>query len=464
MQYISTRGTSEPVGFTDVVLAGLAPDGGLYIPDRIPDVQRRLDAWRHLSYPELAYEVVRPFVEPDELDVRPLIEESCAAFDVPDVAPVVRVGDLFVLELFHGPTLAFKDVALQWLGRLFARALELRDRDLNILAATSGDTGSAAIAGVRGRPRIRIFVLHPRGRISPLQERQMTTVLDENVHNLAVDGTFDDGQRIMKTLFADVPLKERLRLGAVNSVNWARILAQIVYYFHAAFRVQERTGCERVRFSVPTGNFGDILAGWYAVRMGLPVDRLILATNSNDILSRFFQTGAYSAGPVSATLSPSMDIQAASNFERYLFYRLGRNPEAVREAMNSFARTGTLHVPVQPENGSVDPLFLAGCADTAETLAEIRHCVEAHGYCPDPHTAVGLSVARRNPDPSVPTICLATAHPAKFPEAVQQATGQTPPTHPVLDRLADAPTRRVDLPADPDVVRAYLEKHIPVSG
>lgn len=464
MRYTSTRGEAEPIGFKEVTLAGLAPDGGLYVPETVPDVSGRLDDWARLSYPELAGRIIGLFadVEPAALDG--MIREACAEFDTPDVAPVRPLGDRFVLELFHGPTLAFKDVALQLLGRLFAHILAERHADLNILAATSGDTGSAAIAGVRGKPGIRIFVMHPRGKVSPLQERQMTTVLDENVHNLAIEGTFDDGQRIMKGLFSDVPFKKRLRLGSVNSVNWARIAAQIVYYFHAAFRVWEHTGRRPVRFAVPTGNFGDILAGWYAARMGLPVGRLILATNENDILSRFFATGVYSAGPVSPTLSPSMDIQVASNFERYLYHRLGESGPAIRRAMKGFEQTGRLQVECMTGSDDVDPLFRAGRADTEATLRTVRDCVKQFDYWPDPHTAVGLHVGELHQDPEEPLICLATAHPAKFPDAVRKAVGRTPPSHPALEAIADAPTRRVDLPARDDAVRAYLESHIPSRG
>ncbi len=463
MRYVSTRGESPPIGFAEAVLAGLAPDGGLYVPETVPDLRAELEDWAGLDYRELAFEIMRRFCDVEPEALRALIDEACADFAIPEVVRTVPVGELHVLELFHGPTLAFKDIALQFLGRLFERLLARAGRDLNILAATSGDTGSAAIAGVRGRPGIRIFVLYPRGRISPLQERQMTTVLDANVHNLAVEGTFDDCQRMLKGLLRDTALKDRLRLGAVNSVNWARILAQIVYYVHAAFEVRRRTGGPRVRFAVPTGNFGDILAGWYAQRMGLPIARLVLATNDNDILARFFRTGRYASGPVARTLSPSMDIQAASNFERYLHARFGGDPAAVRAAMATFEREGALRVPPGPD-GAVDPLFTAGTADTEATLAEIRRCVEDDGYCPDPHTAVGLAVARRRLDPDEPTIALATAHPAKFPEAVARATEAPPPRHPTLERLHGMPTRATAVPADIGAVRDYLEAHIPAEG
>ncbi|HNR94958.1 MAG TPA: threonine synthase, partial [Kiritimatiellia bacterium] len=301
MKYISTRGQSAPMGFQDAVMTGLAADGGLLIPQSIPDVTGRLQEWAELPYRELAFQLTGLFTDIPPDDLKKLISLSYESFRHPEVTPLVRAGDLRILELFHGPTLAFKDVALQWLGNLFEYILSRSGHHLNILAATSGDTGSAAIYGVRGRQHIHIFVMHPAGRTSPTQERQMTAVLDDNVFNIAVSGTFDDCQNIMKSIFRDVEFKTRHALGAVNSVNWARVLAQIVYYFYAGLKVMREEGCPEISFSVPTGNFGDILAGWYAARMGLPVKRLILATNENDILSRFFNTGTYSLGQVVPT-------------------------------------------------------------------------------------------------------------------------------------------------------------------
>ncbi|HNX27719.1 MAG TPA: threonine synthase, partial [Phycisphaerae bacterium] len=320
MKYISTRGGISPIEFQDAVMMGLADDGGLVIPESIPCVAGRLAELARLSYPELAYEILHLFAtDIPQKDLHDIVTRTYnpQAFEG-GVAPVVPVGDVFIQELWHGPTLAFKDVALQLLGNLFEYVLAHRGGRLNILGATSGDTGSAAIYGVRGKAGINIFIMHPAGRVSPIQERQMTSVLDGNVHNIAVDGSFDDCQNIMKTLSADLDFKRKYSLGAVNSVNWARVLAQVVYYFSGVFDVQRATGAKTVRIAVPTGNFGDVLAGWYAVKMGLPVSKLILATNENDILARFFNTGRYSIGKVFQTLSPSMDIQVASNFERYL--------------------------------------------------------------------------------------------------------------------------------------------------
>jgi threonine synthase len=440
----------EPVGFLDAVMTGLAPDGGLLLPENLPDVSGKLLAWSKLSYQELAFEVMSLFAtDLPPADLKALIEKSYATFRAPEVAPVIPVDGFHVLELWHGPTLAFKDVALQFLGNLFEYVLEKRGGELNILGATSGDTGSAAIYGVHGKKNIRIFIMHPKGRTSPVQEKQMTSVLDDNVFNIAVEGTFDDCQHLMKSIFSDVEFKKKHSLGSVNSVNWARVLAQIVYYFYAAFRVQETTGAEQVQFAVPTGNFGDIMAGYLAAQMGLPVKKLILATNENNILSRFFNTGVYSIGEVVPTISPSMDIQVASNFERYLYYRVGRDAAKLCELMDGFAKNKSLTV------SGADDLFAAGEAGTAQTLAMIQKCYEQEGYILDPHTAVGVAVAERFADSAVPTICLATAHPAKFTDAIEQAIGVAA-HHPALDKLANAETRCDTIANDEAAVREYL--------
>jgi len=353
---------------------------------------------------------------------------------------------------------SFSATSLPILGNLFAYVLEQRGGKLNILGATSGDTGSAAIHGVRGKPNINIFIMHPAGRTSPLQEKQMTSVLDDNVFNLAVDGTFDDCQNIMKTIFGDLDFKTAHSLGSVNSVNWARVLAQTVYYFYAAFRSMEKTGAKSVQFSVPTGNFGDILAGYLAQRMGLPISKLILATNENDILSRFFNSGTYGMADVVPTLSPSMDIQVASNFERYLYYKVGQDAEKLSALMDGFKENGSLSVELN-ENGVVDDLFLAGRGDTAATLATIKKYHDQHGYVLDPHTAVGVHVAEQFQCSEAPTICLATAHPAKFTQAIIDAIGEAV-RHPTLDALADAETRCDSIANDVDAVKEYLVGHI----
>lgn len=457
--YISTRGGCAPLGFEDAMMDGLARDGGLFLPSEIPDVSRLLRGWRGLSYRDLAFEVMRPYVDIPDAEFRALIDRSYSAFRHPEVTPVVSPGgDLHILELFHGPTLAFKDVALQLLGNLFEYSLSRRGRRLNLLAATSGDTGSAAVHGVKGRRNMRIFVLYPDGRISPVQELQMTSVRNENVFCIALDGSFDDCQAIVKEIFGDLDFRDKYMLGAVNSINWARLLAQVVYYFYAAFRITERFGVGRVRFSVPTGNFGDIFAGYIAARMGLPVGLLILACNENDILSRFFNTGVYKLGEVHRTISPSMDIQVAGNFERYLYYRLGENPGRVRELMRQFAETGQLEIDAA-SSACNDPPFAAGSCGTKACLEEIRSCYESTGYLLDPHSAVGVHVAGSFRDPGEPTVCLATAHAAKFGDVVKEAIGRDIARHEALEGLKALPASgRKVLPASAGAVKAFVEK------
>ncbi|MGE4558563.1 MAG: threonine synthase, partial [Desulfobulbus sp.] len=345
MRYISTRGGIEPLKFQDAVMMGLARDGGLLLPESLPSVDvDMLDRWQYLPYQYLAREILSLFIDDiPALDLEDLVERSYASFAHPQVTPVTRRGDVYILELFHGPTLAFKDVALQLLGNLFEYVLARSGGLMNILGATSGDTGSAAIAGVRGKKNINIFILHPHGRTSPIQALQMTTVLDPNVFNIAVRGTFDDAQSIVKALFNDLEFRDTYHLGAVNSINWARVLAQVVYYVYAFLKLR-KLGNDSVDFSVPTGNFGDIFAGYVARRL-LPegsIHTLILATNANDILTRFVTRGDYSRGQVQVTSSPSMDIQIASNFERYLYYLRGEDGAAVKADMESFAATGRL--------------------------------------------------------------------------------------------------------------------------
>ena len=450
--YISTRGGVSPVTFREAVLMGLADDGGLLIPAHIPNVSHLLSSWRRLPYAELAAAVMAPFVGADlpRADLADLVGRSCCAFTDPQVTPLRRIGPVRILELFHGPTLAFKDVALQFLGNLFEYILAKDGASLNILGATSGDTGSAAIHGVRGRANIHIFVMHPHGRVSSVQERQMTTVLDRNVHNIAVLGTFDDGQRVLKHVFGDLAFKADFRLGAVNSLNWARVLAQIVYYFHAALRVTEESGRSRVQVCVPTGNFGDIFAGYLARKMGAPISRLVLATNENDILARFFSTGVYRKGAVHATVSPSMDIQIASNFERYLFYRLHEDASCVKEAMAGFTKHGLINV------AGRDSAFVAGSSDTRATLDTIRRYYQDYGYLLDPHTAVGVQVGERFLREEEPLICLATAHPAKFGEAIDKALGRNVASHPTIAALKDLPTRCVVLPAEVEPIKDFI--------
>ena len=452
MKYVSTRGGVSPVRFKDAVMMGLASDGGLMVPDVVPDVSAKLQNWSRLTYPELAFEVIRVFSDDINEDVlKRMTEESYAGFGHTDVAPLRGVGSLHVLELFHGPTLAFKDFALQFLGELFSHILLERGQTLNILGATSGDTGSAAIHAMRGRPGIRVLIMFPDGRTSPLQELQMTTVLDDNIFNLAVDGSFDDCQQLLKSVFNDLQFKQAFSLGAVNSVNWARVLAQVVYYFWAWYQLR----CPAVfDVTVPTGNFGNIFAGYLAKKMGLPLGRLNLATNDNDILARFFRSGVYERGSVHFSLSPAMDIQVASNFERYLYFQLGGDAEGVKTFMSGFqdSQTSTL----EHLHGDFD-WFQAGAVTDAETVATIEKVFDQFGYLADPHTAVGIAIAEQYQRDDVPMVAVATAHPAKFVEAVEQALPHTPNHHPTLQALAGKETRRYDLDASEASLKTFIE-------
>jgi len=457
MRYISTRGGIAPVSFQDAVMMGLANDGGLLLPERIPVVtSSELVAWSSLSYQELAFEIISLFATDIPQPVlRDLINRSYTSFESPLVTPLVKRGDLYILELFHGPTLAFKDVALQLLGNLFEYLLRERGQRMNIVGATSGDTGSAAIHGVRGKEHISIFILHPHLRTSPIQALQMTSVTDANVHNIAVQGTFDDCQNMVKALFNDLTFKEQYALGAVNSINWARILAQIVYYFSAWMQMRAAGGKQDIVFSVPTGNFGDIFAGYIAKRMGLPMGPLILATNENNILTRLVANGDYSVGTVVSTLSPSMDIQVASNLERYLYYLFAENPERVRAAFSTFAATGRMPF-IASEIATLQRDFLTKSVDRAATLATISRYAQEYNYLLDPHTAVGVAAAEASLPPGAVAICLATAHPAKFGDAVKEATGSEVPLPPSLQGLDALPTRCEVLPADLQAVRSFI--------
>jgi threonine synthase len=460
MRYMSTRGKVRNISFKDAVMMGLADDGGLLLPESIPALSPGdIEALEKLAYPELAFQIVSLFAEDiPSADLKELIERSYATFTHPEVTPVVHRDGVYILELFHGPTLAFKDVALQFLGNLFEYLLKERGEKMNIVGATSGDTGSAAIYGVRGKENINIFILHPHQRVSPVQERQMTTVLDPNVFNLAIRGSFDDGQRIVKEIFGDLEFKSRLCLGAVNSINWARVLAQIVYYFYAWGQVRRQTGCNSLYFSVPTGNFGDIFAGYVAKRMGLPIRRLVLATNENNILSRFVRSGDYSLGEVIETLSPSMDIQVASNFERYLFYLYGGDARRVTAAMEAFSQDGRLSFS-EEEMAEVGNDFIALTVDRKETLATIRDFHAATGYVLDPHTAVGVKAGRELSGGEAPVVCLATAHPAKFGEAVQTAIGELPAVPASLVGIEERERRCEIIDANTESLKAFVEKH-----
>ena len=430
------------LGFSDAVLAGLASDGGLYVPKSWPQLSpEEIAGFAGKPYADVAFDIISRFTG-DEIAptrLKQIIDEAYAGFRHPSVAPLVELAPgHFALELFHGPTLAFKDVAMQFLSRMMDHILAERGLRATIVGATSGDTGSAAIEAFRGRDTTDIFILHPQGRTSPVQRLQMTTVLDENVHNIAIEGTFDDCQNIVKAMFNNHRFRDQVRLSGVNSINWGRIVAQIVYYFTAA--VSLGAPHRPVSFTVPTGNFGDIFAGYCAKAMGLQIDRLVIATNANDILRRTMETGRYDMAGVAPTISPSMDIQISSNFERLLFEGAGRDATAVVRMMDGLKQSGGFAVP-EATLGAIRRDFAAGTSDEPATKATIASVHARSGYLLDPHTAVGVHVAMQQPITGVPMVTLATAHPAKFPAAVKAASGVDPALPAWLADLYDRPER-----------------------
>ncbi len=461
MQYISTRGSAASLDFESVTLAGLASDGGLYLPTEWPRFsEAEIAAMAGLPYAELATRVMLPFVEGSltESELRGLCEQAYGRFAHKAVTPLVQLDERqWLLELFHGPTLAFKDVALQLLGLLFETFLSRRKSNLTIIGATSGDTGSAAIDAVAGREGVDIFMLHPNGRVSDVQRRQMTTVRAPNVHNIAIDGSFDDAQAMVKRMFGDAEMTSRYNIGAVNSINWARLMAQVVYYFASALQL----GAPRrqVAYSVPTGNFGDVFAGYVAAQMGLPIAQLVVATNVNDILHRALTDGDYSTGTVTATDTPSMDIQVSSNFERLLFDCGGRDGAALAEQMRSFEANRSMQLTNSQREGA-SSLFTSVRADQQEVLQALRWAHEHAGEIIDPHTAVGLHAAlQTDVDPATPMITLATAHPAKFPDAVERATGLRPS---LPSRVGDLFAREeafTELPGEYEAVRGFVTQN-----
>ncbi|MCP4329009.1 MAG: threonine synthase [Alphaproteobacteria bacterium] len=466
MHYVSTRGAAAALEFDDVLLAGLASDGGLYVPAEWPrlsaDAFRALDG---LPYAEAAVRVMTPFVggRIPPRSFHDMVAETYARFDSPEVAPLRRVDDdLWMLELFQGPTLAFKDYALQLVGRLFDHVLEVHGERVTVVGATSGDTGSAAIEACRDRDRIEIFMLHPKGRVSEVQRRQMTTVASANVHNIEIEGTFDDCQDLVKAMFNDTAFRRDVRITAVNSINWARVMAQIVYYVYAALRVG---GPDRpVSFAVPTGNFGNVFAGYAAARMGLPIGRLAIGSNRNDILTRYFNSGRMEMREVVPTLSPSMDIQVSSNFERLVFELYGRDGAAVAEAMTAMRATGVLDMGDARWRAARE-LFVAHRLDDDETKSVMRGHYEETGQLIDPHTAVGLAAARAIRDQGdVPVVALATAHPAKFPDAVEAATGIRPALPAHLSDLLERQERVTSLANDLAAVEGYVRGHTMLDG
>ena len=463
MKYISTRGQAPALSFEQVVLTGLAPDGGLYVPETLPEFsQQEIASWAGLSYQELAFNIMSPFVDgavPDA-DLKNIIADSYAGFRHPAIAPLVQTGhNEWILELFQGPTLAFKDFALQFLGNLLDYILKKRNQKVVVMGATSGDTGSAAIEGCRHCDNIDIFILHPHNRVSNVQRRQMTTVLEDNVHNIALDGNFDDCQNMVKASFSDQSfLPEARQLVAVNSINWARIMAQIVYYFYASLALG---GPARpVSFSVPTGNFGDIFAGYLAKRMGLPIDQLVIATNSNDILHRAISANDLSKQPLEHTLSPSMDIMVSSNFERMLFDLYDRDGATIAQLMEDF-KSGAMRLDDKPLQRARE-LFASHRVDDQRMLEVIDEVFQSTEYLLDPHTAIGVEAARvTRRNQQVPMVCLATAHPAKFPEAVQQAGQQKDPALPLhMADLFERKERYEVLPNDAETVHKFMAGHL----
>ncbi len=466
MKYISTRGQGEPQTFEQVLLSGLAPDGGLYAPESWPQID--VQALKGKSYTEIAQAVMYPFVEgciPEE-DFRAIINETYGpnVFRDDKVTPLHHLagyeGDkIYVMEQFHGPTIAFKDVALQMLGRLFDYVLKKKGERVTIVGATSGDTGSAAIEGCKTCDNIDIFILHPKGRVSDVQRKQMTSVIAPNVHNIALDGSFDDCQNMVKAMFNDPEFRHDMNLSAVNSINWARIMAQIVYYFTTALELNADQGTD-VSFVVPTGNFGNVFAAYCARQMGLPIKQLGISTNRNDILTRFFESGEMKLGDSYATISPSMDIQISSNFERYLFMLMGRDSQKLAAAMTEFKEKGAVALDDELMTKARSE-FMAARADDEQTLLLIKECFKATGYVLDPHTAVGLEGAKQiaHSQNNGAVVLLATAHPAKFPDAVEKAIQQRPELPEHLSDLFEREEVMHEQPNDLKSVQSYVREH-----
>ena len=464
MRYLSTRGGMEPQPFSAILLEGLAPDGGLAVPEAYPVFSAgELARLRPLSYRELAFAILSRYA--DDIapsDLKAIVERTytAAAFGGDEITPLKTLEDgLHLLRVANGPTLAFKDIALQLLGQLFEYVLSQRGATLNVLGATSGDTGSAAEYALRGKRGVNVFMLSPRGRMSPFQTAQMYSLPDPNIFNLAIDGVFDDCQDLVKTIAGDARFKKEHHLGAVNSINWARIAAQIVYYFKGYFAATRREG-DPVDFAVPSGNFGNILAGHVARRMGLPIRRLILATNENDVLDEFFRTGRYRirpAGDVVSTSSPSMDISKASNFERFVYDLVGRDPEVVRELWRNLAERGEFDLSGTRYAGAIaESGFISGKSTHADRVATIRRLAERYGVVVDPHTADGVKVALERRDPAVPMICVETALPAKFAATIREALGRDPERPAAYAHLEDLPQRFAVLPVDAGAVKDYI--------
>ena len=460
MTYASTRGSAPKLNFEDVTLAGLASDGGLYLPESWPQfTHEQIAAMQGLSYVETAVRVMMPFIGDalSEDQLRDLCTKAYGSFSHDAVTPLVQLDSQhWLLELFHGPTLAFKDVALQLLGLLFEQFLSKCDTHLTVVGATSGDTGSAAIVALANKAKVDIFMLHPLGRVSDVQRKQMTSILAPNVYNIAIEGDFDQAQAIVKAMFADEEMSRDYALSAVNSINWARLMAQVVYYFYTAVRLGAPD--RSIAYSVPTGNFGDVFAGYVAAQMGLPIAKLIVATNVNDILYRALSTGDYSQGTVAPTATPSMDIQVSSNFERLLFDLGGRDGAAMNAQMKSFEASKAMQLSNAQREGA-SALFSAARVDSEGRDAAMRWAAKRAGQIIDPHTAIGLAAARESNLPAdVPIVTLATAHPAKFPDAVEAATGIRPPLPTRIGDLFEREERYDTRPATLEAIKDYVKE------
>ncbi|HMV21725.1 MAG: threonine synthase [Betaproteobacteria bacterium] len=475
MRYLSTRGQAAPQAFCDILLGGLAPDGGLYLPEAYPQVSpAELDVWRNLSYADLAFEILRKFIDDIPVaDLKAIVAKTYTAEvychtrnggNPAQITPLTRLEEgLYTQELSNGPTLAFKDMAMQLLGNLFEYVLERRGESINILGATSGDTGSAAEYAMRGKHNVKVFMLSPEGKMSAFQRAQMYSLQDANIFNIAVNGMFDDAQDIVKAVSNDAAFKQQYKIGAVNSINWARVAAQIVYYFQGYF-LATQSNDEQVAFAVPSGNFGNICAGHIARQMGLPIARLVLATNENDVLDEFFRSGVYrprSAAETSVTSSPSMDISKASNFERFVFDLVGRDPAVVRELWakvdkgEAFDLSGTVHWAKLPQFG-----FVSGRSTHGDRLQTIRFAYETYGVMLDTHTADGLKVARENRIPGVPMVVLETAQPAKFEETIREALGREPLRPDDLFGIENLPQRVVVMEPDVAAIKRYIAERV----
>ncbi|MGB9731128.1 MULTISPECIES: threonine synthase [Calditerrivibrio] len=461
MKYKSTRGKVNQLSFSETVLMGLADDGGLIIPEKIPQIgKEEILRLSDLPYKELALNIMEYFIDDiPRIDLKTIINDSYSAFDTEEVIPVVSFGgNLFIGEIFHGPTHAFKDIALQFLGNLFSFILNQKGQKMNILGATSGDTGSAAIYGFKGKKDINIFILHPHGKVSPVQELQMTTVDDKNVFNIAIEGTFDDCQFIVKSIFNDLEFKKRYSLGAINSINWSRVLAQIIYYFYTYFKsTKGNDELPEVYFAVPTGNFGNIFAGYVAKKMGLPIKKLILATNENNILTRFINNGDYSLSKVVETYSPSMDIQIASNLERYLYFLYNEESEILSEKMNEFEKNKRLSFKGD-ELKKIQSDFVSISTSNEQTLKTIKNFYKKYSYILDPHTACAINAVEAVYNTQDIFIALATAHPAKFEDAIVKAIGIKPEEPSRIKQIKGKPKRFTILQNSIEDVKRFIQE------